>query len=157
MTPAVKAALAARITYTLFEYEHDPNTVAYGLEAAEALGLGPDRVFKTLVVSLTAAKDPTAVAIVPVSTRLNLKAFAIAVHAKKAILAEAREAEKATGYVLGGISPLGQRRRLPTYLDRSALNFPTVYVSAGKRGLQMELAPSDLLHLCAAIPVDISH
>ncbi len=147
--------MAAKITYTLFEYEHDPNTVSYGPEAAEALGLSPDRVFKTLVVTLTGAKDPIAIAIVPVSTRLDLKAFAIAARAKKAVLAEAKEAEKATGYVLGGISPLGQRRRLPTYMDRSALKFPTVYVSAGRRGLQMELAPSDLMHLCAAIPVDI--
>lgn len=150
MTPAVKAALAAKIKYTLHEYKHDPNVTAYGLEAADALGISPDQIFKTLVVSLSGLKDPFAVAIVPVSAQLDLKSFAIAAQAKKAVMADARNAERASGYVLGGISPLGQRKRLPTIMDLSALKYRTIYVSAGKRGLQIELAPDDLIRLCAA-------
>jgi len=155
MTPAVKAALAAKIIYTLHEYEHDPNLTAYGPEAADALGISPDRIFKTLVVSLSGSKDPLAVAIVPVSAQLDLKSFAIAANAKKAAMADARDAERASGYVLGGISPLGQRKRLPTIMDLSALAYRTIYVSAGKRGLQIELAPNDLSRLCAARTADI--
>jgi len=150
MTPAVKAALAAKIKYTLHEYKHDPNVTAYGREAADALGVSPDRIFKTLMVSLSGLKDPLAVGIVPVSAQLDLKSFAAAAHAKKAALADAKDAERATGYVLGGISPLGQRKRLPTIVDLSALKYRTIYVSAGKRGLQIELAPDDLIRLCGA-------
>ena len=150
MTPAVKAARAAKIKFTLHEYDHNPNVTAYGLEAADALGISPDQIFKTLVVSVSGLKDLLAVAIVPVSAQLDLKSFAIAAHAKKAAMADARDAERASGYVLGGISPLGQRKRLPTIMDRSALKFRTIYVSAGKRGLQIELAPDDLIRLYAA-------
>jgi len=150
MTPAVKAARAAKIKFTLHEYDHNPNVTAYGLEAADALGISPDQIFKTLVVSVSGLKDLLAVAIVPVSAQLDLKSFAIAAHAKKAAMADARDAERTSGYVLGGISPLGQRKRLPTIMDRSALKFRTIYVSAGKRGLQIELAPDDLIRLCAA-------
>lgn len=150
MTPAVNAARAAKIRYTLHEYEHDPEANAYGQEAARALGISPDRIFKTLVVALVGATDTLAVGIVPVSSQLDLKSFAAAAHAKKAAMANAKDAEKATGYVLGGISPIGQRRRLMTLMDTSALNYATIYVSAGKRGLQIELAPEDLIRLCAA-------
>jgi Cys-tRNA(Pro)/Cys-tRNA(Cys) deacylase len=156
MTPALKTALAAKIKYTLHTYEHDPNVTTYGLEAADALGISPDQIFKTLVISLSGLKDPLAVGIVPVSTQLDLKSFAVAAHSKKAAMADARDAERATGYVIGGISPLGQRRRLPTIMDLSALAYRTIYVSAGKRGLQIELAPGDLIRLCAARTAKIS-
>jgi Cys-tRNA(Pro)/Cys-tRNA(Cys) deacylase len=139
MTPAVVAAERAGIPFTLHEYEHDPKAASYGLEAAEKTGVDPARVFKTLVVS---QDGKLSVAIVPVAAQLDLRALG-----KRAVLADRAAAERATGYVLGGISPLGQRKRLPTLLDESALAFPTVYVSAGRRGLEIELAPDDLLAL----------
>ena len=136
MTPAVVAAERAGIPFTLHEYEHEVGA-AYGLEAAEKTGVDPARVFKTLVVS----QDGTlSVAIVPVAAQLDLRALG-----KRATLAERAAAERATGYVLGGISPLGQRKQLPTLLDESALAFETIFVSAGRRGLELELAPGDLL------------
>jgi Cys-tRNA(Pro)/Cys-tRNA(Cys) deacylase len=148
MTPAVNAARKAGIAFTLHEYRHDPRAESYGLEAAEVLGLDADRVFKTLV----AAPEGRGlwVAVVPVRGLLDLKALAAAAGAKRAVMAEPKAAERATGYVVGGISPLGQRQRLPTVLDASALGFPTIYVSAGRRGLEIELAPGDLARLCAA-------
>ena len=139
MTPAVVAAERAGIPFTLHEYEHDPKAASYGLEAAEKTGVDPARVFKTLVVS---QDGKLSVAIVPVAAQLDLRALG-----KRAVLADRAAAERATGYVLGGISPLGQRKSLPTLLDESALAFPTVYVSAGRRGLELELAPDDLLAL----------
>ena len=139
MTPAVVAAERAGIPFTLHEYEHDPKAASYGLEAAEKTGVDPARVFKTLVVS---QDGKLSVAIVPVAAQLDLRALG-----KRAELADRAAAERATGYVLGGISPLGQRKSLPTLLDESALAFPTVYVSAGRRGLEIELAPDDLLAL----------
>jgi Cys-tRNA(Pro)/Cys-tRNA(Cys) deacylase len=139
MTPAVVAAERAGIPFTLHEYEHDPKAASYGLEAAEKTGVDPARVFKTLVVS---QDGKLSVAIVPVAAQLDLRALG-----KRAVLADRAAAERATGYVLGGISPLGQRKSLPTLLDESALAFPTVYVSAGRRGLEIELAPDDLLAL----------
>ena len=139
MTPAVVAAERAGIPFTLHEYEHDPKAESYGLEAAEKTGVDPARVFKTLVVS---QDGKLSVAIVPVAAQLDLRALG-----KRAALADRSAAERATGYVLGGISPLGQRKSLPTLLDESALAFPTVYVSAGRRGLEIELAPADLLAL----------
>jgi Cys-tRNA(Pro)/Cys-tRNA(Cys) deacylase len=139
MTPAVVAAERAGIPFTLHEYEHDPKAASYGLEAAEKTGVDPARVFKTLVVS---QDGKLSVAIVPVAAQLDLRALG-----KRAELADPAAAERATGYVLGGISPLGQRKSLPTLLDESALAFPTVYVSAGRRGLEIELAPDDLLAL----------
>ena len=138
MTPAVVAAERAGIPFTLHEYEHETGA-AYGLEAAEKTGVDPARVFKTLVVSQDGALS---VAIVPVAAQLDLRALG-----KRAALAERAAAERATGYVLGGISPLGQRKRLPTLLDESALAFETIHVSAGRRGLELELAPADLLAL----------
>ncbi|WP_445147637.1 Cys-tRNA(Pro) deacylase [Baekduia sp. Peel2402] len=141
-TPATRAAKAAGITYTLHEYDHDPRAESYAGEAAEALGLDPRRVFKTLVVALG---DDLAVAIVPAVDQLDLKAVG-----KRAAMADTGRAEKVTGYVAGGISPLGQRKRLPTFLDDSASRFDTIFVSAGRRGLEIELAPDDLATLTDA-------
>ena len=147
MTPAVVAVQRAAVPYRLHEYQHDPAAEAYGPEAAEQLGLDPARVFKTLVASVD---GKLAVALVPVAHALDLKALAAALGGKRAAMAELADAERATGYVAGGISPLGQRRRLPTVLDETALTWETVFVSAGRRGLQLELAPADLQRLTAA-------
>jgi Cys-tRNA(Pro)/Cys-tRNA(Cys) deacylase len=148
MTPAINAARKAGIAFALHEYRHDPRSESYGLEAAEALGLDPARVYKTLV----AAPEGKGlwVAIVPVARLLDLKALAAVAGAKRAVMAEAKAAERATGYVVGGISPLGQRQRLPTVVDSSALGHATLFVSAGRRGLEIELAPVDLVRLCSA-------
>ena len=147
MTPAVVALERAGVKYTLHEYEHDPAAAAYGTEAVEKLGLDPARVFKTLVASVD---GKLAVALVPVASSLDLKALAAALGGKRAAMAELADAERATGYVAGGISPLGQRKRLPSVLDASAEDWETVYVSAGRRGLQLELAPADLRRLSGA-------
>ena len=141
-TPATRAAKAAGITYTLHEYDHDPRAASYAGEAAEVLGLDPRRVFKTLVVSVG---DDLAVAVVPAADQLDLKAVG-----KRAAMADTARAEKVTGYVAGGISPLGQRKRLLTFLDESATAHDTVFVSAGRRGLEIELAPADLVALTGA-------
>jgi Cys-tRNA(Pro)/Cys-tRNA(Cys) deacylase len=141
-TPAIAAAQRAGIRFTLHEYEHDPAADSYGLEAAEKLGVDPARVFKTLVVTVGGA---LAVACIPASAQLDLKAIG-----KRTLMADKAHAERATGYVSGGISPLGQRRRLPTHLDASALEHETILVSAGRRGLQVELDPRDLVRLTDA-------
>ncbi len=148
MTPAVKQMEAAGVAFSLAEYEHDPRTPAYGEEAARALGLAPHEVFKTLLARLDDGR--LAVAIVPVSHRLDLKALARAAGARRADMAEAEEARRATGYVLGGISPLGQKRRLLTLLDESAEGLPTIHISGGRRGLEICLSPADLLRLTDA-------
>jgi Cys-tRNA(Pro)/Cys-tRNA(Cys) deacylase len=145
MTPAINAAKKAGIKFRIHEYEHDPAAESYGLEAAEKLGVSPDRVFKTLVAELDGGK--LAVGIVPVATSLNLKSLASALGAKRAEMADMAAAERSSGYVAGGISPLGQKKRLPTILEASAAAHDTIYVSAGKRGLEIELAPDDLLKL----------
>lgn len=153
-TPATVAAKRAKVSYTLHRYDHDErSTASYGEEAAEALGVPADRVFKTLLASVDGTLT---VAVVPVSTSLDLKALASAAGGKKATLADARDAERATGYVVGGISPLGQKRRLPTYLDESATAFETVYVSAGRRGLDLELSPADLVALTGATTASVA-
>lgn len=144
MTPAIKTAREARICFTVHEYVHDPAAESYGLEAAEQLAVEPARVFKTLLVSLQGGGPMLAVGIVPVDKQLDLKSMAASAGAKKARLAGSGEAERATGYVLGGISPLGQKKRLLTILDETAMNYETVYVSAGRRGLEIELSPADL-------------
>ena len=141
-TPAIAAAEKAGIEFREHEYAHDPGADSYGLEAAEKLGVDAARVFKTLVVSL---EGVLAVACVPVERQLDLKALG-----KRAELADRRRAEAATGYITGGISPLGQRRALPTHLDASILDHETVFVSAGRRGLEIELAPADLAALTSA-------
>ncbi len=148
MTPAVNTARKAKIPHTIHEYPHDPASSSYGAEAAEKLGIPETRVFKTLIVKLD--DKQLAVGVVPVSSLLNLKAMAKSCGAKKACMAESAEAERATGYVLGGISPLGQKKRLQTIIDSSAQSFPTIYISAGRRGLDMELSPPDLRKLSNA-------
>ena len=150
MTPAIEQAKKAKISFQIHEYTHDPRTQAYGMEAAEALGLEPARVFKTLLVKLDSDKKKLAVAIVPVALFLNLKHVAKALQSKTADMADPKDAERSTGYIVGGISPLGQKKCLPTVLDESALQFTTIYVSGGKRGLDLELTPQDLLRLCNA-------
>ncbi|KAB7628168.1 Cys-tRNA(Pro) deacylase [Alkalilimnicola sp. S0819] len=148
MTPAVSALKRAGISFELLSYTHDPAAVSYGLEAAEALGLAPEQVFKTLVAQLDDGR--LAVGIVPVTASLDLKALAAALGARKAVMAELLQAERATGYVVGGISPLGQRKRLSMVLDRSADAWPVIYVSGGRRGLELALAPTDLQRLSGA-------
>lgn len=155
MTPAIKTAEKAKIVFTVHEYEHDPNADSYGLEAATALSVDTARVFKTLLVSLQGGTIPLAVGIVPVESQLDLKAFAAAAGAKKASMADPKQAERVTGYVVGGISPLGQKKSLPTFIDASVATFATVFVSAGKRGLEIELAPCDLQALCLATLANI--
>jgi Cys-tRNA(Pro)/Cys-tRNA(Cys) deacylase len=146
-TPATVAAERAAIRFSVHAYEHDAKAESYGLEAAERLGVDPGRVFKTLVASVDGA---LAVCIVPVQQQLDLKAAAHAAAGRKAELAPPQDAQRATGYVVGGISPLGQRRRLPTLLDESALAHETIFVSAGRRGLELELVPADLARLTGA-------
>jgi len=147
MTPAINAAKKAKIKYTVHEYDHDPAAPSFGIEAAEKLGVPPERVFKTLVVDAGAG---LAVAVVPVLLKLDLKAIAKALGAKKAAMAEVKVVERTTGYVVGGVSPLGQKKRLPTVLDASAQGLDTVFVSGGRRGLDIELAPADLAALTRA-------
>lgn len=151
-TPATVALTAAGIAHTVHAYPHDPRSTSYGLEAAEALGLDPARVHKTLMVSVDGT--PT-VAIVPVSGQLDLKALARAVGGSKAVLADPAAAQRVTGYVVGGISPVGQRRAHPAVLDERALAWPTIFVSGGKRGLDLELAPADLVRITNAITAPI--
>jgi len=141
-TPATVALARAGIPFRARTYEHDPRAAAYGLEAAEKLGLDPDRVFKTLLASVDGA---LAVAIVPVAMQLDLKALAHALGGKRAEMADPGAAERKTGYVVGGISPIGQKTALPTVLDESAILAETIFVSGGRRGLDLELAPDDLI------------
>ena len=145
MTPGVHAARKAGIAHTLHSYDHDPSGGAYGAEAAEKLGVSEDRVFKTLVVCLD-GKD-FAVAVVPVSAMLNMKLMARATGAKKAAMADKADVQRLTGYVVGGVSPLGQKKPLATYIHTSAEVHSTVFVSAGRRGVEIELAPRDLQQL----------
>ncbi|ANJ26763.1 Cys-tRNA(Pro) deacylase [Agromyces aureus] len=141
-TPATLALTRAGVAFHAHAYEHDPRAAAYGLEAAEKLGLDPERVFKTLLASVDGS---LAVAIVPVAMLLDLKSLAQALGGKRAEMADPAVAERKTGYVVGGISPIGQKTPLPTVLDESAILHEAVYVSGGRRGLDLELAPDDLL------------
>ncbi|MDQ0259972.1 Cys-tRNA(Pro) deacylase [Sinomonas atrocyanea] len=151
-TPATKALEAAGVAYTARAYSHDPAVSSYGAEAAEALGVDPGRVFKTLMVDVaTAGGNTLCVAVVPVTGSLDLKAAAAAFGAKKAAMADPAAAERRTGYVRGGISPLGQRQPSPTAVDSSALDHPTVLVSGGRRGFDIELSPADLVRLTGAV------
>ena len=151
-TPATVALARAGVEFTLHPYEHDPRAESYGLEAATALGVDPARVLKTLVV---AADGALAVGVVPVSGTLDLKAMARALGTARATMADVAAAERATGYVAGGISPLGQRRALRTVVDVSALDHDTVLVSGGRRGLDLEMAPADLVAITSAITAQI--
>lgn len=153
MTPAVVALQRAKVPFTVREYEHDPAAQSYGMEAAEKLRLDPAAVFKTLVASVDGR---LVVAIVPVARSLDLKALAAAAGGKRAAMADVADAERATGYVAGGISPLGQRKRLATVIDASAMELERVYVSGGRRGLDIELAPADLRALCQATVAPIA-
>lgn len=155
MTPAILAVRKAGFSFQTHEYQHNPAISAYGLEAAEALQIQPARVFKTLIVTLDGDGKKMAVGIVPVTHQLDVKALAKAVGAKKAEMADPKQAERVTGYLVGGISPLGQKRRLVTILDESALEFATIFISAGRRGLEIELCPTSLMELCQADAVAI--
>ncbi|SDO38533.1 Cys-tRNA(Pro) deacylase [Desulforhopalus singaporensis] len=150
MTPAINILRKKKIPYKIHEYDHDPASSSYGMEAAEKLGVKEQRVFKTLVVGLGDGGD-MAVGIIPVACKLNLKQMAKAAGAKKAFMAPRQDVERATGYILGGVSPLGQKRRLKMYLDSSAKNFPTIFISGGRRGLDVELAPTDLASVTGAL------
>jgi Cys-tRNA(Pro)/Cys-tRNA(Cys) deacylase len=156
-TPATTALTGAGVAFTLHAYEHDARAAqdvgGYGLEAARALGVEPARVHKTLVVDVDGV---LVVAVVPVTAKVDLKAVAAAVGGKRAAVADPVQAQRVTGYVVGGISPLGQRRRLTTVVDADALHHPTVLVSAGRRGLEVELAPSDLVALTDALTAGIA-
>lgn len=151
-TPATVALSAAGIEFTLHGYEHDPRAASYGLEAAEALGVEPARVLKTLLATLD---GELVVGIVPVAGQLDLKALARALGGSRAAMAEVAAAERATGYVAGGISPIGQKKRHRTALDASALDHATVFVSGGRRGLDIELAAADLLAVTDAVTASI--
>ncbi len=148
MTPAVVMLEKAKVDHEVRAYDHDPAAESYGDEAVEALGLDPADVFKTLLAVIDRAE--TVVAVVPVATRLDLKALAKAAGGKKAAMADPVDAERLTGYVVGGISPLGQRRRLRTFIDMSAEDRDVMHVSAGRRGLEVTLAPGDLRRLLSA-------
>lgn len=155
MTPGIVAAKRARIKHTLHEYEHDPSSESYGMEAAEKLGVPPAQVFKTLVVALDG--NELTVGIIPVDSTLGMKLIAKAAGSKKAAMATRAEVERSTGYVIGGVSPLGQKRRLRTFIDSSAEALSTIFVSAGRRGLDMELSPDDLKKLTGAEYAPLQH
>lgn len=149
MTPAINLLKREKIAHTVHSYVHDAHAESYGGEAVEKLGLDPAQVFKTLLASTETHE--LLVAIVPVAGQLDLKALAEAAGCKKCEMAAVDAAQRATGYLVGGISPLGQKKRLRSFLDASAQALPTLHVSAGRRGLEVELAPADLLHLTGGL------
>lgn len=148
MTPAIKLLSRQKIPHIVHTYEHDPDHGAYGMEAAEKLGFNPEKVFKTLIIELDSNK--LACAIIPVAQSLNLKSAAKALGAKKAAMAKIEDAERSTGYIKGGVSPFGQKKRLATILDASAAKLETLLVSGGKRGLDVEVGTQDLLKVLEA-------
>ncbi len=153
MTPGINQAKKHKVLYTIHEYSHDESSESYGLEAADKMGVPQEIVFKTLVVTLD--NKELVVGIIPVSSKLSMKLVAKAVGAKKAFMADKLDVERSTGYILGGVSPLGQKKRLKTLIHSSANNYSTIYVSAGRRGLEIELSPTDLVKLTKGILVDI--
>ena len=152
-TPATVTLTAAGVAFSVHTYDHDPAAKSFGMEAVEALGLPAEQMFKTLLVDTGAG---LAVGVVPVSGQLDLKAMAQALGVKKVEMADPRIAERTTGYVVGGISPIGQKRSLPTVLDETAELFDVVYVSGGRRGLDIGVAPADLVRVTGAKVADIS-
>lgn len=154
-TPAIQTLNRAGVAFNLHTFDAAPSTLGYGAAAAAALGVEPDRVFKTLMISLQGAPCPTAVAVVPVTCHVQLKALANALDAKRAELLDPAAAERLTGYVVGGISPFGQRRPSPTIVDRTALTWETIYVSAGRRDADVEVKPKDLIDILQATVADI--
>ena len=155
-TPATEALARAGVAFVLHPYDHDPASTAYGDEAAGALGVDPGRIFKTLVVDLGTARPELAVAVVPVATQLDLKRFAAELGAKKAAMADKAQVVRSTGYIIGGVSPVAQKVQLPTLIDETAQLWETIFVSAGKRGLQVELSPTDLAEVVSAGFADIA-
>jgi Cys-tRNA(Pro)/Cys-tRNA(Cys) deacylase len=153
MTPGINVVRKNKVSHTIHEYSHDESSESYGLEAAEKLGVPEERVFKTLVVSLD--NKELVVGVIPVSSMLSMKLIAKAAGAKKAAMADKSDVERSTGYVLGGVSPLGQKKRLKTIIDSSAKNHSTIYVSAGRRGLEIELSPYDLAKLTSGALAEI--
>lgn len=153
MTPAINFLKKNKINFQVHQYQHDKNNESYGLEAVNKLNLDPQQVFKTLVVCLDTGQ--LVVAILPVASKLSMKSVAKLFHAKKASMANKLDVQRATGYVLGGVSPFAQKKRLPTVLDSSALNFTSVHVSAGKRGLEIELEAQGIIQLLNASCIDI--
>ena len=153
MTPAITLLKQKKINYTLHKYQHDQNQLSYGMEAVEKLGLAPGQVFKTLVCQLD--NQELVVALIPVTAMLNLKHLAKATGSKKCSMAQKSLVQKTTGYVLGGVSPLGQKKGLKAFIDQSATQFQTMFVSAGRRGLEIELSPEDLCELtsCSFVPL----
>ncbi len=158
MTPATKQLKQYKVPFEILQYHHDINASSFGLEVVEKLSLKADQVFKTLVIC--SDTDELFVAIVPVNLKLNLKAIAKTLKIKKAKMADAKRVETSTGYVLGGVSPLGQKRSLKTVIDKRAQEFDKIYVSGGRRGLEIELSPIDLAKMCratfAVISIDIT-
>ena len=152
-TPATKLLTSAGVKFTEHEYSHDPNSTSFGLEAAEKLGVDPHRVFKTLIANVD---ETFAVAIVPVNHRVSLKSLSRTLGAKRATMADPAHAARLTGYVVGGISPLGQKRLLTTVIDASAKDFETILVSGGRRGFDIELSPNDLAELLSAVFAEIA-
>jgi len=148
MTPAVKQCQKHKIRFTLHQYQHETNAVSYGLEAAEKLSVTSERIFKTLIVETE--NKTLAVAIIPVMQQLNLKSIAKSLQCKKVTMADPKRVQSTTGYVLGGVSPLGQKRRLPTIIDVSSQSMETLFVSGGKRGLEIELCNEDLAQITQA-------
>jgi Cys-tRNA(Pro)/Cys-tRNA(Cys) deacylase len=155
LTPGIKAIERAGLVHKIHQYQHEPSAESWGEEAADKLGVEPARVFKTLVVTLDGQE--MVVGLVPVNTRLNLKTLAREAGGKKAGMAQPKTVERGTGYVLGGVCPLGQKKSLRTFLDDSASQFSTIYISAGRRGLEIELAPDDLLALCGGHLAPLQH
>ncbi|MCW9026233.1 MAG: Cys-tRNA(Pro) deacylase [Thiovulaceae bacterium] len=153
MTPAIKLLKKQKIQYIVHEYNHDSSTESYGEEAAQKMGVDANRVFKTLVVR---SDKSLAVGIVPVTAKLSLKSFAKALGVKKVAMAEPKDVENTTGYILGGVSPIGQKKRLETVIDKSAFVYDSIFVSAGKRGLEVELSPKDLQKILGAKEAQIA-
>jgi Cys-tRNA(Pro)/Cys-tRNA(Cys) deacylase len=152
-TPATKLLTSAGVKFMEHEYSHDPNSTSFGLEAAEKLGVDPNRVFKTLIANVD---ETFAVAIVPVSQQVSLKSLSRTLGAKRATMADPAHAARLTGYVVGGISPLGQKRLLTTVIDTSAKDFETILVSGGRRGFDIELSPNDLAEMLSAVFAEIA-